>query len=248
MSFESVLKALGQRDLILPYFEASIISERWPDHYDIRVDSSPYYGAGDGYFHPSTHPTMGERQLYYMFHPDTAPLMVWERPHLKREMWFAMGSALHAVLQTQMQMSELIKDPDNIEREYVNHEHHVRGRIDWIVDHPNGQTIPVEFKTQNSFEFRKDEVKPEWLAQLNLGLDAVGEDFGIVLVAERGGMFDMREHHVRRDEELLADIYARFDRVRQAIADNKPPKYCCAPDSEAMQKCPARFQCWLKEN
>lgn len=183
-----------------------------------------------------------------MFHPDTKDKMVWERPHLKREMWFAMGSALHAVLQTQMVMAGLIKDSEqDIEREYVNHPHHVRGRIDWIVDHPNGQYIPVEFKTQNSFEFRKDEPKAEWLAQLNLGMDAVGEDFGIVLVAERGGMFDMREFHLRRDEALLADIYGKFDRVREAIAADQPPKYCCAPDSEMMKKCPARFQCWLRE-
>lgn len=249
---ESIIGSLARRDLILPYFESAIVSERWPEQYQVTVDSSPYYGSGDGYFHPSTHPMMGERQLYYLFHPDYASKLVSERPHLKREMWFAMGSALHAVLQTQMQMCGLISDPTpltgDIEREYRNEAHKVRGRIDWIVNHPNGQRIPVEFKTQNTWDFKRQrEPKPEWLAQLNLGMDAVDADMGIVLTAERGGMFDMQEFHVQRDRELLDSIYTKFDRVRVAISNDEPPRYCCAPSSKEMDACPARYACWLAE-
>jgi hypothetical protein len=248
-SFDSILKSLANRDLILPYFEAAIVSERWPDKYIIEVDSSPYYGAGDGYFHPSTHPLMGERQLYYHFHPDTRDKMIKERPHLKREMFLSIGSAVHSVLQTQMQMCGLIKNPEtDIEREYVNHEHHVRGRIDWVVTHPNGAIIPVEFKTQNTWDFRRQEQpKAEWLAQLNLGMDSMDADFGIVLTAERGGNFDMAEFHVNRDRELLDGIYGKFDRVREAIATNTPPRHCCALESQQMHDCPARYECWLKK-
>jgi hypothetical protein len=176
--------------------------------------------------------------------------MVFERPSLKREMWFAMGSALHAVLQTQMQMCGLIKDPDSdIEREYRNEAHKVRGRIDWIVDHPNGTRLPVEFKTQNTWDFkRQQEPKPEWLAQLNLGMDAVDAEMGIVLVAERGGMFDMKEFHVTRDRELVNEIYTKFDRVRIAISRDEPPPACCGPESKELQQCPARYSCWLSED
>jgi hypothetical protein len=258
---ESIIGSLANQDLILPYFENAIISESWPDEYDIKVDSRPYYGKGDGYFHPSTHPLMGERQLYYMFHPDTAADMVWERPSLMREMWFAMGSALHAVLQTQMQQCGLVPTCDpkqcwggvhvcgNVEREYVNDEHKVRGRIDWVVNHPNGSVIPVEFKTINSWGYKSTkEPKAEWLAQLNMALDNTGHDFGVLLMAERGGQFGMREFHVKRDQELIDSIYAKFDRVREAIAANEPPKYCCAPNTKEMDACPARFECWLKKD
>jgi hypothetical protein len=145
VGFEGILNRLVNKDMILPYFEMSMLADRWPDSYDIKVDSSPYYGAGDGYFHPSTHPLMGERQLYLMFHPDTRDKMIGERKSLKGQMTLAMGSALHAVLQTQMTMAELIHK-DDIEVEYINHDHHVRGRIDWIAHLPNGLIVPVEFK------------------------------------------------------------------------------------------------------
>lgn len=246
MGFESVLTSLGNRDLITPYFESAILSGRWPDSYTIEVDSRPYYGAGDGFFHPSTHPMMSERQLYYIFHPDYAGQLVWERTFLKREMWLSIGSALHAVLQTQMQMCGLIRDESEIEREYIISEHHVRGRIDWIVTHPNGQIFPVEYKTNNSWDFRRlEEPKPEWLAQINLALDALDMDFGVLLIAERGGGFDMREFHVKRNRQLLDEIYGKFDRVRAALAAGDPPiGRCCAVDTPEMQSCPARHICY----
>jgi hypothetical protein len=244
---ESLIGSLASRDLILPYFETSILMENWPDEYNIKVDSRPYYGLGDGYFHPSTHALMGERQLYYLFHPGTRDKMVPERRSLISVMMLTMGSAIHAVLQTQMDMAGLIRNPKtDIEHEYRNDEHMVRGRIDWIVHHHNGMTIPVEFKTQNSWDFKRNKEPEVARPQLNLGMDALGLDFGIVLVAERGGAFGMHEYHVDRDQELIDATYAKFDRVRAAIAANEEPRYCCAPDSSEMKVCPARYECWLK--
>ena len=245
--FESLLKTLGNRDLITPYFEAGMLAENWPDEYIIKIDSKPYYGLGDGYFHPSTHALMGERQLFYMFHPATAPLMVFERNSVQRQMTLAMGSALHGVIQTQMEMCRLVTK-DDIEVEYVNAAHHVRGRIDWIAHHPNGSVLPVEFKTRTHYKWKfQDEPEPSWIAQLNLGLDSQDADLGVLLMAEAGFPYRLREFHVKRDRALLDSIYAKFDRVRAAIEANEPPKYCCGPgDKEIIEKCPARFQCWLK--
>ena len=73
-----------------------------------------------------------------MMHPDYQNDLVFERPSLQREMAFAMGSALHGVVQTHMQMCQLVRGPQDIEVEYINTEHHVRGRIDWVTHHPNG--------------------------------------------------------------------------------------------------------------
>lgn len=245
--FDAILQRLAERDLILPYFESSILSENWPENYQITIDSSPYYGAGDGYFHPSTHALMGERELYYRFHPDTRDLMVWERDSLQRQMTLAMGSALHGVLQTQMEMCGLVTK-ENIEVEYVNHKHHVRGRIDWVTDHPNGDKIVVEMKTRASHMFaRQKEMEPSWIAQLNLGLDAMDMDLGVLLMVESGYPYRMTEFRVKRDRQLLDGIYEKFDRVREAVAKSQIPQYCCPPDSPIMKKCPARHQCWLKK-
>lgn len=243
----SLLKRLANNELILPHFENAMLADNWPDSYNITIDSSPYYGAGDGYFHPSTHPLMGARELYYRFHPDTRDHIVRERRSLQSHLTLSMGSALHGVIQTQMQMSGLVR-PENIEVEYVNHEHHIRGRIDFIVDHPNGSTLPVEMKTINSFAFKRQEtIKPSWDAQLSIALDHLGVDTGILLMVEAGWPYQMREFLVKRNDLLLEEIYTKFAAVREAVKNNVPPQYCCNYESDEMKKCPARFQCWLRD-
>ena len=245
LPYANILKRLSNRELIMPYLERSIIAESWPDTYTITIDSGPYYGAGDGYFHPSTHPLMGARQLYLMFHPDTKHLMAREQPTLQREMTLAMGSALHGVVQTQMEQAGLVR-PENVEVEYVNHEHHVRGRIDFIVDHPSGKTIPVEMKTRTHFMFNKQaEILPSWDAQLSLALDATGHDEGVLLMVESGWPYSIKEFRVPKNTALLEEIYTKFDYVRHCIENNTPPLHCCDFNSKEMQACGARFACWL---
>ncbi|AVJ48461.1 hypothetical protein SEA_NUEVOMUNDO_217 [Mycobacterium phage NuevoMundo] len=245
---KSIFRSLAERDLLIPYFRNALLSQEWPDEYTIKVDSSPYYGKGDGYFHPSTHALMPARQLYYHFHPDTRDKIIQEDRTITQEMTLTMGSAIHAVVQTQFQMAGLIKGPDDCEVEYVDRTHHVRGRVDFIVHHPNGQVIPVEMKTQNSrsFDFQ-DSIKPIWDAQLSLGLHGTGHPLGILLVVESGYPFRMREYRVPRNDQLLTQIFQKFDYVRECIALNKVPEYCCMPQSKEMDACPARYQCWLKD-
>jgi hypothetical protein len=245
--YGSIFKRLQSKELILPYFEHAMLADRWPESYSVLIDSSPYYGHNDGYFHPSSHAMMGARELYYRFHPDTRDLVLIEKRMLQSHMTLAIGSALHGVLQTQMQMAGLVK-PKNIEWEYVNSEHNVRGRIDWIVDHPTGQEIPVEMKTMNHYKFDKQtEIKPSWDAQLSIGLDNFGADFGILLLVETGYPFHMREFRVPRNDQLLSEIYRKFDYVRECIELNTPPKHCCPYDSLTMKACQARVVCYLAE-
>ena len=249
VGFDAILNRLADQDLILPYFQAAVLADNWPDKYTVEVDSGPYYGAGDGYFHPSTHPLMGERELYYRFHPDTRDKMQYERNTFERQITFAIGSGVHAIVQTQMKMAGLVTDKE-IEVEYTNTDHHVRGRIDWLTKHPqDGSTLLVELKTRTPRKFSsQNEPEPSWIAQVNLGLDAIDADMGILLMLEMGYPFRMTEFRIYRDQELLDGIYAKFDSVREAIANNTPPRYCCAPDSVMMKSCPARSVCWLKES
>jgi hypothetical protein len=245
--FEALLGRLADRDLILPYFDAAMMADNWPEKYSIEIDSSPYYGLGDGYFHPSTHALLDERELYLRFHPDTRDKMIWERNSVQRQMTFAMGSALHGVIQTQMAMMKLVK-PEDIEVEYINHDHHVRGKIDWIAYLPDGSKVVVEMKTRLSWAFAKQtDLEPSWRAQLNLALDSQDCDLGILLMVESGWPYRMTEFQVKRDHVLLKEIYDKFDRVRAAIAKNEPPRHCCGPNTAKMKACPARGQCWEKE-
>lgn len=250
MAFDkSFLKGLAERELILPYIEMGMMIDEWPDEYIIKVDSSPYYGRGDGYFHPSTHPLMQPRQLYYMMHPDTRDKMVRPKETLNSRWTLAMGSALHAVVQTQLQMTGLVKSEANIEVEFIIKEHHVRGRIDMLVDHPDGNQYIVEMKTMLPYLFKNcRKMKPEWDAQMSLQEYARGVDQGVLLLMERGDRMNSREFFHHRNDELLDQIFDKFDSVRQAVANNEPPRHCCMPESSQMKGCRARYECWLKES
>lgn len=244
-AFDSIFRRLANRELITPYLENALLSQDWPDSYNVVVDSSPYYGLGDGYFHPSSHGLLGARQLYYMFHEDHREKMVWERRSVQSEMTLAMGTAIHAVVQTQFVQAGLCT-PEDIEVEYINQEHHLRGRLDFIVNHPNGDRVPVELKTQNIYSFRKqDTIKDIWDSQLSMALDNLGYPMGILLVAEAGWPYTFKEFRVTRNDKLLTEIYTKFDYVRERIELNIPPKHCCTLGSPEMKECPARFECWL---
>lgn len=244
--YGSILSSLMDKELLLPYFRNALLSKQWPDSYQVQIDSSPYYGTGDGYFHPSTHGLIGARELYYRFHPDHQEHLIHEVRNVQSEMTLAMGSALHGIVQAQFQMAGLIKDEEDVEVEYVIAEHHVRGRVDFLVHHPDGNTYPVELKTQNSRSFElQNAIKPIWDAQLSMGLHGTGYPTGVLLVLESGYPYRMKEFRVDRNDTLLSEIFAKFDYVRECIAHNTPPEHCCPLDSTQMKACPARFQCWL---
>lgn len=241
------MRDLSGGNLVIPYLKKALLADDWPLKYTIEVDSSPYYGYGDGYFHPSTHGLMGERELYLMFHPATAKQMIPEDRTVGDHLTLSMGSALHAVCQTQFQMAKVLR-PENCEVEFIIKEHHVRGRADMILDHPSEGPLVVEFKTQNSRMFQfQEEMKDMWEMQLSIQLYGLGHTKGVLLVMESGHPYRMREYHYDRNDDLLARTFAKFDYVRDCIARNTPPPHCCSKGSKIMEKCPARHVCWLKE-
>lgn len=244
--YGTVFRSLMDKEMVAPYLKNAVLAGNWPRMYNIPVDSSPYYGTDDGYFHPSTHGLLGARRLYYEFHPETRAKMVWEDRDLSDEMLLAMGSALHAVVQTQLQQVGILRS-ENVEKEFIITRHHVRGRTDMVVDHPTAGLLPVEFKTMNVERYRFIKQPMErWEVQLGMALYGLGYDYGILLLMQRGDPYDMQEFPIERNNSLLEPIFAKFDYVREAIRRDEPPEHCCGFRSPEMKKCPARYVCWLK--
>lgn len=241
-----ILSGLADKELILPYFRNALLAQSWPDSYTVTIDSGPYYGHGDGYFHPSSHALMPARQLYYRFHPEHRDHLIHEQRNPQSETTMSMGSALHGIIQTQLTMAGLLKGPQDCEVEYIIPEHHVRGRADFVVDHPDGNRYVGEIKTINSrsFDFT-NVIKPEWDAQVSLALHGLGYTTAVLLMVEAGYPYRMREFLVERNDKLLSEIFDKFDYVRECIAASTPPEHCCPIDSTTMKSCPARFECWL---
>lgn len=281
MSMGNILNSLQAKQIVMPYLENAFHNDQWPDEYYIRVDSEDYYGLtdeegithdtgpGDGYFHPSSHPLMTARELYYRYHPDFAALVPRERRSLTSHMTLAAGTAMHAVIQTQLYMAGILMrgeteedfewqpvegDPDVIGRwveknpyewEYINRRHMVRGRMDGRLRHPQGE-IGFEFKSQNSRAYRfQDSSKDEWRYQLNLGMDACGLSRGVVLVMEMGYPFNFKEFPIRRDSDLLQGVYDKFDYVRECVRLNTPPRCEHSFQSPQSRACPVSHLCWV---
>lgn len=239
-----ILERLATRELLTPYLESAMLSDKWPDKYYVEVDSSPYTGTGDGWFHPSSHTVLGARELYFTLHPDYRHRLDWERRTLVSAMTLSMGSALHAVVQTQFQMAGLCS-PEDIEVPAVSEKHRGRGSMDFRVHHPTGKVIPVELKTQNTFAFEREKTpKDIWVGQLNCYMDWLGYEEGIVLVMESGYPYRFKEFRIQRDEKLLKSIYDKWDYVRDCIDKNQVPEVkCCPLNSTTMKQCPARNFC-----
>jgi hypothetical protein len=152
------------------------------------------------------------------------------------------------VIQTQLQMVGLLR-PENVEKEFLIEEHHVRGRIDAIIDHPNGNQYIGEVKTMMPYLYRNcRKMKPEWCAQLSLQLYSQDMKDGVLILVERGDRMNMREFPYQRDDNLLDEIFDKFDYVRECVENNTPPGHCCGlPDSKEVKKCPCRFVCWPED-
>ena len=240
--FDNILKRLSGQEIVLPILENRM---RAAVQNGADLHGSVWAGRDDGYFHASTHALLDERVLYYLFHPRTKKWLVEEDFNLPLEMASAVGTSLHQVTQKHLLETGLVR-PENIEKPFAIEDHHVRGVIDTIVDHPTRGPIIVEIKSRTHFKFSKTtEPLPKWEAQLSIQLDSQGMEQGIVLMVESGYPFRMKELQVARNDKLLSEIYSKFDRVRAAIATDRAPVPCCAPNSTTVSGCPARFACWL---
>lgn len=243
----NILERLAKQQLLLPYLEAKMLSDEWPDSYQVVVDSSPYQGYADGWFHPSSHPLANEKLLYYTLHPDYKYELRKETRSMQGMMTLAMGSSLHAVVQTKFLVAELITE-DDIEVSLVNEEHRGRGSMDWRISHPNGKRYGCEMKTMNSYSFNAlTQPREDHVAQLNCYLDWAGLEFGIILYVESGWPYKFKEFVIKKDEALLSRIYEKWDYVLECIENNTPPRDCCGLNSDQMKSCPAAHLCWPKE-
>lgn len=243
---KNFLNSIQNQDIILPYLEMSMTSDNWPDSYDVKVDTG-WSGKGDTYFHPSSHIFVPERLLYYMMTGQTTV----ERKSLTSAMTLSVGTALHAVIETQLVMAG-ITTWDDVEVATQNDEKNFRGHIDLIAT-IDGKRYVVDIKTVYGAKWeRLTEPQQEWVGQLSSYIysqQAAGdpvEDMAIVICVQVGWPYSVREFHVKRDDILLRSTFGKWADVRESIADNEPPKKICegcAWDNKVMSACPAKAAC-----
>lgn len=245
-----VFKRLADEQVVIPHLERALFSDEWPESYDIKVDLGrhrPPPSGEVGWFYPSVHCLMNQRQLYYEIHPDYRELLPKKKFPLSTIVSMTMGTAAHAIVQTQLKMAKKIVRDDDIEVRFRNEERRCRGRLDFLLTRADGTKVPVEMKTQNSRDFGKNEALQSWECQHQVTMDGLGYDEGVLFVLEMGYPWRMQEFRLKRDERMLSVIYEKWATVLEHVKLNIPPRHCCESGSSEMDKCRAKSVCWLAE-
>jgi len=96
-AFKRIVRQSAQGLVLKPLLHAYLYEAKFPDRFDVTFHKAGQPRRPDGWFHPSTHPTMDARQLYYyLTDPDG-----WEAERLSYEsrMAVTMGSAVHGFIE-----------------------------------------------------------------------------------------------------------------------------------------------------
>lgn len=246
----SLYAKLAEQNLISPYFELAMLGDDWPTEF--RVPIKRHGSHVDDWFHPSKHALMPERLLYFDVNPKTK-IQREKRPEtIPSIMSPLMGTMLHHIVEEKLEASGMIPK-EYIEVALVNEDVHCRGHADFIFpNHPAiNEDVVVDIKTAAPANFdRMYYPYKNYVAQLNLYMDMFGKQTrqtiytGVIFVVEMGRPFRTKEFKVKRDEELLEQIYKRWEYVRQCITLDTPPTVkCCDWNSDIMKMCPHEKVC-----
>lgn len=222
-----------------------MLGDDWPDEF--RVPIRKHESHVDDWFHPSKHGLMPERLLYFDVNPATKILRKKRPETIPSIMSPLLGTMLHHIVEEKLEASGMIPK-SHIEIALVNEKLHGRGHLDFVFpNHPAlNEDVVVDIKTAAPANFERLYYPyRNYIAQLNLYMDMYGEqtnqkiNTGVLFFIEMGRPFRTKEFRVERDEELLADIYRRWENVRRHIALGTIPEVkCCDWNSATMGKCP----------
>lgn len=225
--------------------------------FTVQVEGMDKRREPDGWFHPSTHPTWAERQLYYYL---TEPKKLREDP-FEQEGALAVtaGSFFHDVIQHICLENDLLRafpscpcglDHNAAELYLEDPEARTRGHSDGVWAETNDG---LEIKTahpsivdgMNSVPFGPErlshymEKKPGYYLQNQEYLRMSGRDRMLVLFVATSYPFSMAEVHVPFDRVTAYRLREKYLRVLDAAESGRVPMECCG----GVKSCPAANLC-----
>ena len=242
---DRTLSSLTNKGIITPYIEEAIAKADWPAEYPVKVYNKER--VWDGYFHPSSDAHAGEYLLYCKFNPELNEKLEKEYISPTLAMTFQVGSALHAIVQS-MLIHLGFTTEDEVEVSYVNEERHTSGTTDIRkLTLPDGRKILVDIKSTSKIP---TSVSSQYKTQIRIYQDNVPDapDIMVVLYIEKPYPHNIRDFVVEKDPEELKAVYAKWDKVLEAVEFQDPSSLipCCnGPGEKKYDNCPARFVCPL---
>jgi hypothetical protein len=238
----------GQR--LIP---SAIVALNDPSFSGFSVEVEPFEArAYDGKFHPSSHATWTERQLYLYL---TAPhLLAEERMPLTNVLAVTAGRFWHKFFQKLwLATGDLVADEVPLAEPDTNRVGHADGLL------PSGEGL--EIKTINEYQIHKvteeaelKDRKFDYWAQSQDYLSMAGWDAMRYFIMYPGYPFPMSEFVVRADREHQAARRDVYHRALELAARHPDAGFledrnqgevtaCCSPGSAVAKRCAARLAC-----
>lgn len=252
--FRRMLKEASKGDKVVPVLRAALYD---PDFKDFWIKVEGYKERKpDGWFHPSEHPLVPERQLFYYL---TEPERLVPEPYdPTKTLAVTAGSFFHSFSQTVLaDKGLLIRQPEvcecgakhdapNVEVYAINRESQSRGHSDGALSFGDGfefktghPSIVGKIKDLESFKERK----PGYYAQTQDYMRMLEWEAMRVVFMALVFPFDMSEIIVPFDRQFATGVRDKYMRVLQAAADQRITDPCCNPGSADSKICFARAVC-----
>lgn len=240
---------------------------RFPRNTKIVLPGGNPDRAPDDWFHPSTHPTMSARKLYYyLAEPERWQPEPWG---YEGRMSVTVGTLMHSLVKMALVDLGIWQIPKGTcpccgrlygPREGECDEPGVsdpvlrrRGHMDGVVMTPRLGMTGYDLKTINHFSVAKIPDGPEspealqWLktkhpyyyGQMQEYMAMSGLRKVVMLFAGMGFPWHLKEIHVDYDPAYVLALEAKYRAVRAAVEAGEPPEACCPPFSKEARSCPA---------
>lgn len=272
IDYEALLRKEGvsasSGAVVAPILRMYLSDGRFPKGRKVEIPGGDPQRKPDGWFHPSSHPTMPSRKLYhYLTDPDR-----WDPEPFSSElrMSVTVGSMVHGWTRMALEDLGLWQVPKGTcpacERPYGPAEGQCdepgvidpvlkrRGHMDGVLLTPQLGMVGYDMKTINHFAVAKmpdmdvDHLRakyPYYYGQFQEYMALSGLRLVVCVFAGMGFPWTFREVHIPYDEQYVVALEAKYRLVREAEAAGVPPQACCQWGSKIAKTCPAT-SCQMK--
>lgn len=245
-TFTNIIKGARRNEKLLPVIDTYLQEGLFPS-FDIHVRGKERR-LPDDWFHPSTHPLWPEKQLYWYLKEPTK-LILEKLDPLGTQATIA-GNFWHSFMEVCLMDAGIIKAT---EVPVEDLETGSRGAMDGILEDE-----AWEFKTMNSMKLNKltrgspddpdvqahwRKMSPQYYAQAQEYMRLSGYQTVRFLIMPTEYPYGKREVVIPYDKPFAIGVRDKYLRVRQAVADQRPPRDCCGTESVQGKSCPARNLC-----
>lgn len=264
-NFKKIAVGASKGLVLSPILNNYLHSAKYPKEFSVTFRNHGDERRPDGFFHPSTHPSWTERQLfYYLTQPDK---VVGEPLEYAGALSVTMGTAVHDFVEMCLIHAGALIEPHGTCVACGREHGKKKGQCnEWGVMHAETKTRGhtdgrlseqagfggFEFKTSNMMKLQNVEDNdverfrekwPQYWLQVQEYMRCSGLQRYVVLFLGMGYPWTTREFVIEKDEAHCFEMDQKYRRVIAAAERGLTPDPCCAPQSATARECALRHAC-----